>query len=104
MEEMSSETVTREAIRSAHGRIAAHIRRTPVWNPAPGAFGYDGPVSLKLEFLQHAGSFNARGALICASSPRRRRLDSSAVLPCLPAAGGKHVPRASDERIPGVFG
>jgi threonine dehydratase len=62
MEEMSSETVTREAIRSAHRRIAPHVRRTPVWDPAPGAFGYDGPVSLKLEFLQHAGSFKARGA------------------------------------------
>ncbi len=59
---MSSETVTRAAIRGAHQRIAPHIRRTPVWNPAAGAFGYDGPLSLKLEFLQHAGSFKARGA------------------------------------------
>jgi threonine dehydratase len=62
MEKMSSETVTRAAIRGAHQRIAPHIRRTPVWNPAAGAFGYDGPLSLKLEFLQHAGSFKARGA------------------------------------------
>ncbi len=52
----------RTAIEAAHERIASHIRRTPVWNPAPGAFGCDGLSSLKLEFLQHAGSFKARGA------------------------------------------
>jgi threonine dehydratase len=53
--------VAREGIRAAHARIAAHIRRTPVWNLLSG-FGHDGPVSLKLEFLQHAGSFKPRGA------------------------------------------
>ncbi|TVR08990.1 MAG: threonine/serine dehydratase [Salinarimonadaceae bacterium] len=49
-------------VRAAHARIAAHVRRTPVLNLRPGAFGHDGPVSLKLEFLQHAGSFKTRGA------------------------------------------
>src|SRR3712207_6525620 len=53
--------ITRAAIEAAHARIAPHIRRTPVWT-LPGAFGHDGPVSLKLEFLQHAGSFKTRGA------------------------------------------
>lgn len=53
--------ITRAEIEAAHGRIAPHIRRTPVLNEA-GAFGHDGPVSLKLEFLQHAGSFKTRGA------------------------------------------
>src|SRR3954471_1249245 len=53
--------ISRAAIEAAHARIAPHIRRTPVWT-LPGAFGHDGPVSLKLEFLQHAGSFKARGA------------------------------------------
>ena len=53
--------ITRTDIEQAHSRIAAHIRRTPVWT-LPSAFGHDGPVSLKLEFLQHAGSFKARGA------------------------------------------
>ncbi|AWM88753.1 hypothetical protein C4E04_19855 [Microvirga sp. 17 mud 1-3] len=53
--------VSRRDIAEAHGRIASHIRRTPVWT-LPGAFGHDGPVSLKLEFLQHAGSFKSRGA------------------------------------------
>ena len=34
----------------------------PVLNLPGGALGHDGPVSLKLEFLQHAGSFKPRGA------------------------------------------
>jgi threonine dehydratase len=54
-------TTTRDDIRAAHARIAPHIRRTPVWN-MPGGFGHKGPVSLKLECLQHAGSFKPRGA------------------------------------------
>lgn len=53
--------ITRAAIQDAHSRIAPHIRRTPSWT-LPAAFGHDGPVSLKLEFLQHAGSFKTRGA------------------------------------------
>ena len=52
----------REDIRAVHARIAAHVRRTPVWRLADGAFGHEGPVSLKLELLQHAGSFKPRGA------------------------------------------
>jgi threonine dehydratase len=54
-------TVTRTDIEAAHARIAPHIRRTPVMNLG-GAFGHQGLVSLKLEFLQHAGSFKTRGA------------------------------------------
>nr|WP_198411780.1 threonine/serine dehydratase [Microvirga flavescens] len=53
--------VSRADIEAAHARIAPHIRRTPVWT-LPGAFGHEGPVSLKLEYLQHSGSFKARGA------------------------------------------
>ncbi|WP_210496473.1 threonine/serine dehydratase [Microvirga antarctica] len=53
--------ITRADIELAHARIAPHIRRTPVWT-LPQAFGHAGPVSLKCEFLQHAGSFKARGA------------------------------------------
>lgn len=54
-------TITRAAIEEAHARIAPHIRRTPVLT-LPGGFGHRGTVSLKLEFLQHAGSFKSRGA------------------------------------------
>lgn len=54
-------SVTRDDIEAAHGRVAPHIRRTPILTEAR-AFGHDGQVSLKLEFLQHAGSFKTRGA------------------------------------------
>jgi threonine dehydratase len=54
-------TITRAEIEAAHARIAPHVRRTPVLHVG-NAFGHDGPVSLKLEFLQHAGSFKTRGA------------------------------------------
>jgi len=53
--------IARADIEAAHSRIAPHIRRTPAWT-LPGAFGHEGPVSLKLEFLKHAGSFKTRGA------------------------------------------
>jgi threonine dehydratase len=58
----ATSAISRDDIRAADARIAAHIRRTPVMRLAAGAFGHDGPVSLKLEFLQHAGSFKPRGA------------------------------------------
>jgi len=54
-------TITRAEIEQAHARIAPHVRRTPLLHVGQ-AFGHDGPVSLKLEFLQHAGSFKTRGA------------------------------------------
>lgn len=54
--------VTRADIEAALARIAGHIRRTPTLALPSGALGHDGAVSLKLEFLQHAGSFKARGA------------------------------------------
>jgi threonine dehydratase len=51
-------------IEAAARRIAGHVRRTPCLDVEPGLFGVnnDRPVSLKLEFLQHAGSFKPRGA------------------------------------------
>lgn len=38
------------------------MRETPVVDLEPGAFGVGGRLSLKLELLQHSGSFKARGA------------------------------------------
>jgi threonine dehydratase len=55
-------TVTRQAISAAAERIAPHIRRTPVIEIDGRPFGLDGPLALKLELLQHSGSFKARGA------------------------------------------
>jgi threonine dehydratase len=51
-------------IEAAAERIAGHVRVTPVLRPGVGAFGLDldlDPV-LKLELLQHTGSFKPRGA------------------------------------------
>lgn len=47
-------------ISAARDRIAPHIRRTPVLSVT--GFGLDYPVALKLEQMQHTGSFKARGA------------------------------------------
>ncbi|MXU64982.1 threonine/serine dehydratase [Oceanomicrobium pacificus] len=52
--------ITPDDIRAAHARIRSHIRRTPVLEGF--ANGVPQPVTLKLESLQHAGSFKARGA------------------------------------------
>ena len=65
--------ISREDIRRCHGVIRPYIRKTPVVQvdlndldePAPGGpDAVDGfrPAWLKLEFLQCAGSFKARGA------------------------------------------
>jgi threonine dehydratase len=53
--------VTPSVIREAYGRITRHIRRTPLLETASPLAGAP-PISLKLEFLQHAGSFKPRGA------------------------------------------
>ncbi|HSJ98341.1 MAG TPA: pyridoxal-phosphate dependent enzyme, partial [Myxococcota bacterium] len=51
------------ALRAAAARIAPHVRRTPVIEVDGADFGCPGTrLVLKLEFLQHAGSFKARGA------------------------------------------
>ncbi|HSL59092.1 MAG TPA: threonine/serine dehydratase [Acidimicrobiales bacterium] len=45
---------------AAHERITAHVRRTPVLDVDAATLGV--PVALKLELLQHTGSFKPRGA------------------------------------------
>jgi threonine dehydratase len=75
--------LSRDAIRTAAARIAGHVRRTPVLH-VDSAFGHDGPVSLKLEFLQHAGSFKARGAFNTLLSAGDLRAGVAA------ASGGNH--------------
>jgi threonine dehydratase len=51
-------------IRAAYARIQPHVRRTPVLRANAGDFGVplDRPLALKLEFLQHTGTFKPRGA------------------------------------------
>ncbi|MGZ8598794.1 MAG: threonine/serine dehydratase [Actinomycetota bacterium] len=59
---MDGPIVTPEDIREAADRIAGRVRRTPVLELDAGAFGATGRLSLKLELLQHTGSFKPRGA------------------------------------------
>jgi len=55
--------VTPENIERTHEIIRTFIRRTPVIEIDRAEFGLPrGPLSLKLELLQHSGSFKARGA------------------------------------------
>jgi threonine dehydratase len=51
-------------IQATERLIRPHIRRTPLVAVEPADFGLDlsEPLTLKLELLQHAGSFKARGA------------------------------------------
>jgi threonine dehydratase len=49
-------------ITSAAGRIRNVVRRTPVIQVAAGELDVPVPVNVKLEFLQHTGSFKVRGA------------------------------------------
>ena len=75
--------MTPSDIRLAHWRIAPHIRRTPILDIASPIAGAP-PVSLKLESLQHSGSFKARGAfnnLLTRPAPAAG---------CATASGGNH--------------
>jgi len=76
--------ISRQEIRAAAVRIAPYVRRTPVIEVEAGRFGTPGPIVLKLECLQHAGSFKPRGAF--------NRILSSAVPPSglIAASGGNH--------------
>ena len=55
-------TVDRQDIEAARRRIHGHVRSTPVVATGAHAFGLEPPVVLKLELLQHTGSFKTRGA------------------------------------------
>ncbi|MGD0642332.1 MAG: threonine/serine dehydratase [Roseiarcus sp.] len=76
-------TVGQAEIRAAHARIAAYVRRTPILEAASPLAGAP-PISLKLEFLQHSGSFKPRGAfhnLLTRRAP---------AVGCATASGGNH--------------
>ena len=72
----------RDDIAKAHHRIAPYIRRTPVIDIK--LEGVARPVTLKLELLQHSGSFKARGAF--------NNLAGAAISPggVAAASGGNH--------------
>jgi threonine dehydratase len=52
--------ITRDDVEAARARIADRVRHTPL--AAVDARAFPGPAWLKLEFLQHTGTFKARGA------------------------------------------
>jgi threonine dehydratase len=83
-EEQGPRAPTRDGIEEAARRIASFVRRTPVVALGPGAFGLPGRLVLKLEQLQHTGSFKVRGAL--------NRLLRAEVGPAgvVAASGGNH--------------
>ena len=54
--------VERGDIQAARRRIAGHVRSTPVLEAGAGSFGLETPLVLKLELVQHTGSFKSRGA------------------------------------------
>ncbi|MEC8369456.1 MAG: pyridoxal-phosphate dependent enzyme, partial [Pseudomonadota bacterium] len=57
--------IDRSAIEAAEGLIRPYIRRTPVLSVTGADFGLgEFPLSLKLEFMQHSGSFKCRGAFM----------------------------------------
>jgi threonine dehydratase len=76
--------VTPGSIAAAHERIRAHVRETPVVDLPAGAFGIASPLSVKLEVLQHAGSFKSRGAFNTLLSARLPPAGVAA------ASGGNH--------------
>lgn len=60
---MPPEAVSPEAIRNTYQCIRPYVRRTPVVEADGADFGLlRMPLALKLELLQHAGSFKTRGA------------------------------------------
>ena len=60
---MSAPLITPDAIRDTHARIQPYIRRTPVLEINAAELGLSPfALALKLELLQHTGSFKARGA------------------------------------------
>jgi threonine dehydratase len=77
--------ISNEQIRATHKLIAPHIRRTPLIELDAADIGSSaGRVILKLESLQHAGSFKARGAF---ASLLMRTLPPVGVVA---ASGGNH--------------
>jgi len=76
--------IGRDAIEAAAARITGHVRITPVIRPMAWRDLTAADVTLKLEQLQHTGSFKARGAF-------NRILGATAVpAGVIAASGGNH--------------
>jgi threonine dehydratase len=85
MTQPTAPVVDRAAIAAAYQTIAPYIRRTPVMAVAGADFGLAVPeLQLKLELLQHSGSFKPRGAF---TSLLSRQVPAAGVVA---ASGGNH--------------
>jgi threonine dehydratase len=78
--------IDRDRVRAVELLIRPYIRRTPVLEVDPSDFGLSGVerLSFKLEFLQHAGSFKARGGF---THLLTREIPAAGVVA---ASGGNH--------------
>jgi threonine dehydratase len=74
--------IDRQTIAATHAKIQAFVRRTPVMDVRMK--GIARPVALKLELLQHTGSFKARGAF---ANLVGRKLPEAGIAA---ASGGNH--------------
>jgi threonine dehydratase len=82
---MTATSISAGEIRAAYAAIAPHIRRTPIIEVDGSDFGIAAArLVLKLESLQHAGSFKARGAF---TSLLMREIPRAGVVA---ASGGNH--------------
>ena len=82
---MNDSMICAAEIRAAYATIAPHIRRTPIVEVDGADFGIAcSPLALKLELLQHAGSFKARGAF---THLLTRQIPAAGVVA---ASGGNH--------------
>ncbi|WP_434724183.1 threonine/serine dehydratase [Mesorhizobium sp. RIZ17] len=82
---LNTRTITRERIAAVEPRIRPYIRHTPVMRVDMADFGCPAfPVDLKLECLQHSGSFKARGAF---TNLLERQVPEAGVVA---ASGGNH--------------
>jgi threonine dehydratase len=77
--------VSRDAIAATHEIIRSYVRRTPLVNVDAADFGLAAfPLRLKLELLQHSGSFKVRGAFC---NLLTRQIPKTGVVA---ASGGNH--------------
>src|SRR3954462_4209911 len=79
------DAITPQAIARCEPVIRPYIRRTPVIAVDGSEFGAPaGPLTLKLELLQHSGSFKARGAF---TNLLTREIPAAGIVA---ASGGNH--------------
>lgn len=77
--------IDRDRIGETHRVIEPHVRRTPLLRSNGAELGLDPfPLDLKLELLQHSGSFKARGAF---ATLLQREIPAAGVVA---ASGGNH--------------